>query len=251
MSASKTLLAGRRLLITDDEDFSRFFVVRMVRELGCTDILEAVDGVDGIEKLKECAGDLSVLILDFNMPRQNGLSVLKAIRTGSAGIPRDTNVLMLTSSSDFVLVGAAMALDVDAFLIKPVSEAALVDRMGKIFVATRELKDSAVYASVDIELVAERVLTGKPPPSQQGPRAPAAPVRAVDAALRDLPGTIRVPFDQVDAGSILAENVRAASGELLLGAATVLSERVLERLRELQPAIQLESVRIFAKKGNG
>lgn len=247
MSSSKTMLSERRILIADDESFSRFFVVRMVRELGCADILEAVDGADTLAKLKECGENLSVLILDFNMPQQNGLTVLKMIRTGLAEVPRDTNVLMLTGSSDFVLVGAAMALDVDAFLIKPVSEAALVDRLTKIFDENRELKSTDVYETVDIELVSQRVLGGKPA-AQSSRVPPGGGLRAADAPPRELPGTAKIPFDEVQAGSILAENVRAATGELLLGAATVLSERLLNRLRELQPAIKLDYIRIFVKE---
>ncbi|WP_158240464.1 response regulator [Telmatospirillum siberiense] len=246
MSASKTMLSGRRIMIADDESFSRFFVVRMIKELGCDDIVEAVDGADTLAQLKRCGEDLSVLILDFNMPHQNGLTVLKMIRTGAAEVPRDTNVLMLTGSSDFVLVGAAMALDVDAFLIKPVSEAALVDRLTKIFAESRELKTTDVYESVDIELVSQRVLGAKPP--SQTPRVPlGSTIRASEAPPREIPGTARVAFDEVAVGAILAENVRAPTGELLLGAATVLSERLLNRLRELQPAIKLDYVRIYVK----
>ena len=39
MSDNKSILKGRRLLIADDESFSRFFVVRLAREFGCAEIL--------------------------------------------------------------------------------------------------------------------------------------------------------------------------------------------------------------------
>lgn len=246
--ADGKLLEHRRLLLADDESFSRFFVVRMVRELGCDEILEAADGEETFAQLRAGGDSLSAIVLDFNMPKANGLQILKAIRTGKAGVPRESNILMLTGSSDFGLVGAAMALDVDAFLIKPVSEAVLAARFGKIFGETRDIKSAEAYEAVDIADVSDRLLNGRPqgtarvrPPVNATPKAP--------AQARTLPpGTRRVRLDEVTPGAILADHLRGPAGELLLGAASVLSERHLNRLKELQPAIQLESVTIFIKE---
>jgi CheY-like chemotaxis protein len=245
MSVHKTLLATRRLLIADDEAFSRSFVVRMVRGMGCQDILEAADGAQALDELAGAGESLSAAILDFNMPETNGLQVLKRVRTGKAGVPRNSNILMLTGSSDFSLVGAAMALDVDAFLVKPLSEAVLADRLTGLFRETSEVKPIADYEEIDVEGVSARLLASKPT-KPKGAAPKVIPRRPAEVAN---PGTARVAVDAVAPGSILAENVRTPDGELLLGAATVLSERLLRRLLEIQSAIKLDTVVIFINEG--
>jgi CheY-like chemotaxis protein len=253
MSDEKSLLTGRQLLIVDDEEFSRLFVVRMVRDLGCTNVLQAGDGIKALQELAAHGDGVAVVVLDFNMPGANGLQVLKAIRTGQAGAPRDTNVLMLTGNSDFGLVGAAMAMDVDAFVIKPVSLNVLTDRLTKMLRDPREMKPVEIYEAVDVDTVGGRLMGGRAPVATLMPKPKARTTAAAAAArkgvgpAKPLPGTKRVEFDQLTAGMILAEHIRGPRGELLLGAATVLTERLLNRLRELQPVIRLEYVPIMVK----
>jgi CheY-like chemotaxis protein len=254
MSDQKSLLAGRQLLIVDDEEFSRLFVVRMVRELGCANVLQAGDGTKALQELATHGAGVAVVVLDFNMPGANGLQVLKAIRTGQAGAPRDTNVLMLTGSSDFGLVGAAMAMDVDAFVIKPVSLNVLTDRLTKMLRDPREMKPAEAYEAVDVDTVGSRLMGRAPVATlMPKPKARATTATATTTArkavgpAKPLPGTKRVEFDQLTAGLILAEHIRGPRGELLLGAATVLTERLLSRLKELQPVIRLEYVSILVK----
>jgi YesN/AraC family two-component response regulator len=251
MSSQKSFLRGRRVLIADDEQFSRFFVVRMARDFGCDDILQAADGADAMSKLETGGESLSAIILDFNMPDANGLQILKRIRTGKAGVPRDANVLMLTGSSDFGLVGTAMSLDVDAFLIKPVSEAILGDRLRRIFDEKKDYKSVADYEAVDVEELSKRLLAGSKPirtPEQMKQRKEAvlaAVAKTTAAAAAPKPGIKRIAFASLEAGAVLAENIRGPNGELLLGAATVLSERLLNRLRELQSVLKLENIAVF------
>jgi CheY-like chemotaxis protein len=243
MKIHNSLLSDRRLLVADDEQFSLFFVVRMLRELGCTSIGQAANGAEALQHLQAGKADLQLVILDFNMPEANGLQVLKLIRTGKAGVPRDIDVLMLTGNSDFALVGAAMALDVDAFLIKPVSLVTLTARLEKILSETRDIKPADVYEGVDVATIGDRLLShkpvGKPRPRSDKQKAP-------------LPNGIRVRLDTVEAGAVLSEHIRGPGGELLIGAATVLTERLLLRLQELQDATKIEYIYIFQdSKKNG
>jgi CheY-like chemotaxis protein len=237
MTEPTSILAGRRVLVADDEAFSLSIVTRMVRDLGCDTFLQANNGVVALRQLQENADALSLLILDFNMPEVNGLQVLKAVRTGRAAVERDTQIVMLTGSSDFGLVGAAMALDVDAFVIKPVSKATLAQRLDKVFNEAREIKSAAAYDAVDIESVSRRLLSNKPVGT---PRPKSEIVKPTSS-----PG-MRVKLESVQAGAILADNIRSPAGELLLGKATVLTDRLLRRLKELQAAIGIEYVYVMS-----
>ncbi|MCR4336667.1 MAG: response regulator, partial [Candidatus Omnitrophica bacterium] len=66
-----TTLAGRkpRLLIVDDDPFQRQ-IVRGFFERQGFEVLEAVDGEDGLDKATE---DVDIVITDWNMPNLNGL----------------------------------------------------------------------------------------------------------------------------------------------------------------------------------
>jgi YesN/AraC family two-component response regulator len=233
MASDRKILDGRRVIVADDEPFNLSIIIRMMRELGCQDILSAATGGEALQKI---TGDSSVdmAVLDFNMPIANGLQILKQIRTGALSVRRETHVLMLTGSSDFGLVGAAMALDVDAFIIKPVSLQAMAGRLEKVFGQRAELKDKADYERIDIEAVSQRLLSRKPV-------GLARPKTELKKAVTGIP----VRLDAVKPGAILSEDVRSPNGELLLGKATMLTERLIRRLVELQTMLKLEYVYVF------
>ena len=55
------------------------------------------------------------------MPNLNGLELLKAIRTNQAQVACDTRIIAVTTLSDTATISACMTLEVDAFLVKPIS----------------------------------------------------------------------------------------------------------------------------------
>lgn len=235
-SDQKNFLDGRRVLVADDEPFNLSIVVRMMREFGCRDVATAANGTEALQLLNgEQQPYLS--IIDFNMPSGNGLQVLKSVRTGKVnGTPRDLRMVMLTGSSDFSLVGAAMALDIDAFLIKPVSVAAMAGRLTRVLQQTLELKPVEHYEQVDIDGVGKRLLANKPVGLSPQKRAQAKPTG---------PKGLPVKLYDVQPGAVLSEPIRSKAGELLIGAATVLTERLIARLHDLQPALNIDYLYVF------
>ena len=100
------------VLIIDDEEDLRDTVGYKFKSGGFK-VETAVDGVDGLEKLKTVTPDL--IILDMNMPRMNGLEFYQEIK--------DTNdkprypVLVLTARANMEQL--FRDLDVDGFMAKP------------------------------------------------------------------------------------------------------------------------------------
>ena len=113
-------LSAQQILLVDDVAFSRETIRRVLRAMGEPQIIDAANGVDAIEHLSRARG-ISMVIADFNMPVFNGLQLLQAIRLGQTAASRALPVAMLTGHSDQHLVTSALALDVNAFAIKPVS----------------------------------------------------------------------------------------------------------------------------------
>ena len=67
-----------KLLIVDDSTMLRDMLNYALNEGGYTDVVEAVDGVDGLAKAKNTNFDL--IITDVNMPILNGLDMIKEIK---------------------------------------------------------------------------------------------------------------------------------------------------------------------------
>lgn len=222
-------------LVVDDEAFSLSIIARVLKDLGCPTILEAKSGqhaLDTYAALKK--PDFS--IVDFNMPGLNGLQILKAVRTGRTGVPRDHRLLLLTGNADLDLVHAAIALDVDSFVVKPASKQTLATRLEKVLSERPPLKSVEEYETVDIDTVNKQFL-GHAPVGLVW--APSDPDNRADFMEKS------VPLPLVQAGAILARSIRSPSGELLIGRGTPLTDRLIRRLRELQDVLGLTRVDVL------
>ena len=77
-------------------------------------IVEAVDGVDALDKL-DSNPDTRLVVCDVNMPRMNGLEFLEQLATRRTGLP----VVMLTTEGQPELIQRAKALGAVGWLVKP------------------------------------------------------------------------------------------------------------------------------------
>jgi two-component system chemotaxis response regulator CheY len=210
-----TRLKDKSILVVDDEKFSRSIVARLVQPFA---VVEAGDGGFALHQLAATPG-IGVVLCDFNMPLMDGLTFLKEVRRGASKVPHDLPVLMLTGHSDASLVQAALALDVDGFIVKPVSKATLEARLKHLLTKRNPIKEPGYYEGVNLTLVHYKLLspaeakteTVEPPPC---------------------PGR-RVKLEEAKPKEVLAADVCAPSGEVLLGEGIALSDRLIARLKEL------------------
>jgi two-component system chemotaxis response regulator CheY len=229
--SKKLLLEGKRVLLAEDEDFSRKIVSQMIEKLGCTALTIVGEGDSAAIALQE-AGPFDVAILDFRMPNRNGLELLKDIRTGLGDVPREQRVMMLTASSDYELLGAAMALDVDAFVTKPITLVQMAERIRGIFKQWGEYKTAARYALVDIDEVCRRLAGGLPK---------LAPAAAAAEATRPKRGTL-TKLEATRPGSILTEDITGPQKQLVLASGVRLSERLIDRLIEVKNVTKITEI---------
>lgn len=243
MTDTSNLLAAMRVLVADDEAFSLSIVGRMLREMGCTDVISAAGGAKAYESFQfDSPPGIRLAIVDFNMPDINGLQILKMIRCGQTAAPRDLPVLMLTGTADGGLVSAAAALDIGAFVVKPVSKATLSTRLAKALSEPREPKSVELYKRIDVDSVARALIIS---------HKPVGTVRQRAEKAEDAHG-MKLRVEAVPIGAVLAQDVRGPEGELLLSRGAMLSERFLRRLRELSGPARIEYLLIEPpKKADG
>ena len=76
-----------KILVADDSRVMRQIVVRTLRQAGYADaeIVEAVDGRDGLQKVRAEQPDL--VLSDWNMPEMSGLDFLQALRASGDSRP--------------------------------------------------------------------------------------------------------------------------------------------------------------------
>jgi CheY-like chemotaxis protein len=103
------------LLVEDDEIDVRAFLWTFEQLKIANPVTVAKDGVEGWEKLTSLPRPY-LIVMDINMPRMNGLELLKKIR-GSEEF-RDSIVFVLTTSTDEQDKFDAYNLNVAGYMVK-------------------------------------------------------------------------------------------------------------------------------------
>jgi len=121
--------AALKVLIVDDQQTMRSLVRNGLREIGVTEHREAVDGEDGLRQL--LAAPANLVISDYNMPKLDGLSFLRAIRATPQ--LQGTGFIMLTGRADGDLVKRAVQFGVNNYLVKPFTVATLRQKIEDVY----------------------------------------------------------------------------------------------------------------------
>lgn len=104
---------AKKILLVDDAAFMRKMIKDTLVKNGYTEVFEAVDGADAVEKFGEIGPDL--VVMDITMPNMDGLEALKAIRAKDSG----ANVVMCSAMGQESMVMDAVRSGAKDFIVKP------------------------------------------------------------------------------------------------------------------------------------
>ncbi|QKF82066.1 response regulator [Halarcobacter ebronensis] len=104
-----------KLLIVDDSTMLRDMLNYALNEGGYNDVIEAVDGVDGLQKAKATTFDL--IITDVNMPNMDGLTLIGELRKLPAYASRP--ILVLTTERSDEMKAKGKAAGATGWIVKP------------------------------------------------------------------------------------------------------------------------------------
>lgn len=119
-----------KVLVVDDSMMVRRQVAGALGSAGF-EVIEAADGVEGLERLAQAAVDL--VVCDVNMPRMDGLAFLEQVRERKASA---APVVMLTTEGEPAMVNQARTLGAKGWIIKPFKPELLVAAARKLTRAT-------------------------------------------------------------------------------------------------------------------
>ena len=91
-------------------------------------VVEAVDGQDGLDKAKAAKVDL--VLTDQNMPRMDGLTLVKSLRATPQYAA--TPILLLTTESSDAMKAQGKSAGATGWLVKPFDPARLMDVVKKV-----------------------------------------------------------------------------------------------------------------------
>jgi DNA-binding response OmpR family regulator len=117
-----------RILVVDDDQAWSETVAELLGREGF-EVETAKDGIQGLDLLRQRAGQSDLAILDVHMPRLDGLGVLREWRRDHGpSMP----ILMMTSADESGIMAQALAEGATSFLRKPISAELLVQAVRRL-----------------------------------------------------------------------------------------------------------------------
>ncbi len=114
-----------KVLVVDDSSTMRKIISRILKKMDITAILQASDGIDAINLLSGNSVDL--ILLDWNMPRMNGLGLVKNLRENPKF--NSTLIIMVTTEAERSSVVEAIKAGANNYLAKPFTPDALMTKI--------------------------------------------------------------------------------------------------------------------------
>ena len=110
------------ILIVDDDAIMLDLIEALLTSIGVAQVSRATSGIEAIGKISGAERVVDCVLCDYTMANGNGLQLLQAIRLGQIKFFRpDACFILLTASSDPTTVAMALELDVNGYLVKPVT----------------------------------------------------------------------------------------------------------------------------------
>jgi two-component system, chemotaxis family, chemotaxis protein CheY len=117
-----------KVLVVDDYSTMRRIIRNLLTQIGYTEIDEASDGNDALQKLR--AVHYGLVISDWNMEPMTGFDLLKQVRADEK--LKTTPFIMVTAESKTENVVAAKQAGVDNYIVKPFNAATLQSKINAV-----------------------------------------------------------------------------------------------------------------------
>jgi CheY-like chemotaxis protein len=225
-----------RILLVEDEPFVRRITTDVLHSVGFDEVFEAESGSEAISFLNE--NEIDLLITDIQMQNVNGLELMRQIRAGETKADKGLRIIAYTSFSFSEVLTSCLLLDVNGFLVKPVTPANAKEKIRLAMTEKLTLRSLDDYLKVKTDLDAIKIHVEEEQPH------PKINNRSKKQDGFVLSGWRWVPFTKIQPGMELHEDLNAKNGIMLLHKGEVLTEILAHRIVDLENAIKGNGIRI-------
>lgn len=118
-----------KVLVVDDSATMRRIVVNSLQRLGYTDLVEAADGAEALQRFD---ASIACVLTDWNMPNMGGLDFVRSLRARADG--RDVKIIMITTRSVREDILQAAQAGVNNYVVKPFTPEVLKEKLDQVFI---------------------------------------------------------------------------------------------------------------------
>ncbi|NOR57036.1 MAG: response regulator, partial [Sulfurimonas sp.] len=125
-------------LLCVEDDVTTQLLYQAIFEDLVNEIVFAKDGEDGYEKY--LSYNIDLIITDYNMPKLNGLDMIKRIRISNKDIP----IILVSAITEVDIIVKALHLHVNNFIKKPIIKKEVINALesvSKLVIANKYLED--------------------------------------------------------------------------------------------------------------
>ncbi len=112
-----------KILMADDEEEIRNLMAEVLTNAGFR-IVHASNGEEAVQQVM-AHPDIRLIVTDLKMPKLNGLQFVKTLRR--MRLAESAKIIVMTAYSQPALIAEGKKLSIDAWLVKPVRQDALVE----------------------------------------------------------------------------------------------------------------------------
>lgn len=121
--------SNARFLIVEDSPTMRQMIAFSLRRFQNAKIIEAVDGLDALQKLGG-AEKIDLILTDINMPVMDGLKLVSMVRQNAT--LRDIPIIIITTEGAEEDRERGMALGANAYIAKPIQSSQLIRTVSEL-----------------------------------------------------------------------------------------------------------------------
>lgn len=118
------------LLVVDDDTVTRSNLVRLLRQFGVAEIVEAGDGSEALVRCDRNRFD--AIVTDVEMEPMDGLTFLEALRNRGDSHSHQAPVIIITKLTSPDVVMEAHRRGANAFLLKPITAPLLRQKLERV-----------------------------------------------------------------------------------------------------------------------
>jgi two-component system chemotaxis response regulator CheY len=115
-----------KAMVVDDSRAIRMILAKTLSDLGFQ-VCQAGNGREALDMVERENGDLSLILVDWNMPEMNGLEFIKRLRADSrmSSVP----LMMVTTETEMDQVMTAIEAGANEYVMKPFTSEIIADKL--------------------------------------------------------------------------------------------------------------------------